>query len=89
MTNIFIGLIKTCLGILDRGERDKNNETGLKEGEGIEMSTNQCLRRRREIVISNLSILPTICSSRRLNQRARPFRRSRLHLTNRYQHRKP
>ena len=39
VTNIFIGLKKTCLGILDRGERDKNNETGLKEGGGIEMST--------------------------------------------------
>ena len=23
----------------DRGERDKDNETGLKEGKGIEMST--------------------------------------------------
>ena len=33
MSNIFIGLKKTCLGVLDRGERDKdNNETGLKEG---------------------------------------------------------
>ena len=39
MTNIFIGLKKTCLGILDRGERDKNNETGLKEGGVIEIST--------------------------------------------------
>ena len=29
----------TCLGVLDRGERDKDNETGLKEGGGIEMST--------------------------------------------------
>ena len=38
MTNIFIGLKKTCLGVLDRGDRDKDNETGLKEG-GIEMST--------------------------------------------------
>ena len=28
----------TCLGVLDRGERDKNNETGVKEGGGIEMS---------------------------------------------------
>ena len=37
--NIFIGLKKTCLGILDRGERDKNNETSLKEGGVIEMST--------------------------------------------------
>ena len=25
--------------ILDRGERGKDNETGLKEGRGIEMST--------------------------------------------------
>ena len=30
---------KTCLGILDRGERGKDNETGWKEGGGIEMST--------------------------------------------------
>ena len=27
------------MGVLDIGERDKNNETGLKEGGGIEMST--------------------------------------------------
>jgi len=39
MSNIFIGLKKTCLGVLDRGERGKYNETGLKEGGGIEMST--------------------------------------------------
>ena len=39
MSNIFIGLKKTCLGVLDRGERDQDNETGLKEGIGIEMST--------------------------------------------------
>ena len=39
MSNIFIGLKKTCLGVLDREERDKGNETGLKEGGGIEMST--------------------------------------------------
>ena len=35
MSNIFIGLKKTCLGVLDREERDKDNETGLKEGGGI------------------------------------------------------
>ena len=29
----------TCLGVLDRGERDKDNATGLKEEGGIEMST--------------------------------------------------
>ena len=39
MSNIFIGLKKTCLGVLDKGERDKYDATGLKEGEGIEMST--------------------------------------------------
>ena len=39
MSNIFIGLKKTCLGVLDRGERDKDHETGLKEGGVIEMST--------------------------------------------------
>ena len=39
MSNIFIGLKKTCLGVLERGDRDKDNETGLKEGGGIEMST--------------------------------------------------
>ena len=38
MSNICIGLKKTCLGVLDRGERDNNNETGLKEGGVIEMS---------------------------------------------------
>ena len=38
MSNIFIGLKKTCLGVLDRGERDKYNATVLKEGGGIEMS---------------------------------------------------
>ena len=27
------------MGVLDRGERDKYNETGLEEGGGIEMST--------------------------------------------------
>ena len=30
-----MGQKKTCLGVLDRGERDKGNETGLKEGGGI------------------------------------------------------
>ena len=37
--HIFIGLKKTCLGVLNRGKRDKYNETDLKEGGGIEMST--------------------------------------------------
>ena len=29
----------TCLGVLDRGDRDKYNETSLKEEGGIETST--------------------------------------------------
>ena len=29
----------TCLGVLDREEQDNDNETSLKEGGGIEMST--------------------------------------------------
>ena len=29
----------TCLGVLEREKRDKYNETGLKEGGVIEMST--------------------------------------------------
>jgi hypothetical protein len=39
MSNIFIGLKKTCLGVLDKGDRDKDNETGLMEGELIKIST--------------------------------------------------
>jgi len=35
----FIGLKKTCLGVLERGDRDNDNGTGLKERGGIEMST--------------------------------------------------
>ena len=30
---------KTCWGVLDTGYRDKNNETGLKEGRGIKIET--------------------------------------------------
>ena len=39
MSNIFIELKKTCLGVLDRGKRGDGNETGLKEGGGMKMST--------------------------------------------------
>ena len=41
---IFIGLKMTCLGVLDRGDCGKDDETGLKEGGGIEMSTTVLLR---------------------------------------------
>ena len=44
MSNILIGLKKTCLGVLERGDRDKGNEISLKEGGGIEMSTTVLLR---------------------------------------------
>ena len=37
MSNIFIGLKKTCLGVLERGERGDDYETGLKEGGGIKI----------------------------------------------------
>ena len=30
--NIFIGLKKTCLGGLERGDRGKDNETGFDRG---------------------------------------------------------
>ena len=39
MSNIFIGLKKTCLGVLDREDRKKGNEIDLKEGEVIEIET--------------------------------------------------
>ena len=39
MSNILIGLKKTCLGVFRIAEiRDKGNKTGLKEGGGIEIS---------------------------------------------------
>ena len=44
VSNIFIGLKKTCLGVLERGDRGKDNEISLKEGGGIEMSSTVLLR---------------------------------------------
>ena len=35
----FIGLKKTCLGVLERGDRDIYNETGLKEDRVIKIET--------------------------------------------------
>ena len=37
MSNIFIGLKKTCLGVLETEKRDKYNETDLKEDVGIKI----------------------------------------------------
>ena len=36
---IFIGLKKTCLGVLDTRDRDKDNEIGLKKGRVIKIET--------------------------------------------------
>ena len=60
MSNICIGLKKTCLGVLERGNRDKDSETGLKEGGGIEMSTTVLLLRDAP---SLLNYIPSSSSS--------------------------
>ena len=58
-SNIFIGLKKTCLGVLDRGDRDKYNETGLKEGGEIEIENLQCSIR---VPLSSLEIITFLCT---------------------------
>ena len=79
----FIGLKMTCLGVLERGNRDKINETGLKEEGGIEMSTTvleylhaSLPERLRAICLRFVDRLP---HSRRENPQvsfvARPMRR--------------
>ena len=55
---IFIGLKKTCLGVLDRGERGDDNETSLKEGGGIEMSIYSAFHIRDARSLSLLIYLP-------------------------------
>ena len=72
---LFIGIKKTCLGVLDRGDREKDNETGLKEwksnknrnysiglieGGGIKMSTT--------VLHSRYSLLRFVFTYRLLNQ---------------------
>ena len=52
MSNIFIGLKKTCLGVLGRGEREKQHETGSQERGGIEIE---------------ITVLHSRCSLLRLN----------------------
>ena len=47
----------TCLGVLDRGERDKDTETSLKEGGGIKMSTTVLPYTR--CTLSSLKYLPS------------------------------
>ena len=57
MSNIFVGLKKTCLGVLDRGDRGKDNETGVKEGGVIEMSST-VLPYTRLLALFALNYLP-------------------------------
>ena len=57
MSNIFIGLKKTCLGVLDRRDRDKDNGTCLKEGGGIKMSTTVLHSRAAPSLYLPISIL--------------------------------
>ena len=65
MSNIFIGLKKTCLDVLDRGKRGDANATGLKEGRGIEMSTTAFpLRDARSFAVYLLTIFFNICRRR-------------------------
>ena len=56
-----MGLKKTCLGVLDRGEREKDDETGLKEGGVIEMSTTVLPYTR--CTLSSLKLLTNIFSA--------------------------
>ena len=66
VSNIFIGLKKTCLGGLDTGKRDNNNETCLKEGGGIKMSTtvlhSRCSLLRLNTYHSSVQYLNVDCS---------------------------
>ena len=39
MSNIFIGLKKTCLGVLEKGERKTDNKIALKDGGVIKILT--------------------------------------------------
>ena len=55
------GLKKTCLGVLDRGKRDRDNEPGLKEGGVIQMSTTVLpLRDARSLRLNYLPLLRSI-----------------------------
>ena len=64
MSNIFIGLKKTCLGVLERGDCDNNNAIGLKEGGGIEMSTTVLpLRDARSLRLNYLPVFFSMFSS--------------------------
>ena len=47
----------TCLGVLEREERGKANETGLKEGGGIEMSTTVLSIYAMHVLLSLLNLL--------------------------------
>ena len=61
MSNICIGLKKISLGALDTRERDKDKETGLKEGEEIQMITTVLpLRDARSFAFDLLTMTRTL-----------------------------
>ena len=57
-SNILIGLKRTCLGVLDRGDRDKNNEIGLKERKVIKIETTVLHSRAAPSLLYLLTIHP-------------------------------
>ena len=50
----------TCLGVLERGKRDKGNETGLKGERVIEMSIYSAFHTRDARSLSLCNYLPSI-----------------------------
>ena len=52
----------TCLGVLERGERGDDNETSLKEGGGIEMSTT-VLSIYAMLALFVLNYVPNCCTA--------------------------
>ena len=50
----------TCLGVLDRGERGDDTETGLKERGGIEMSTTVLSYTRCTLSSLDLLTVPSV-----------------------------
>ena len=60
MSNIYlIGLKKTCLGVLDRGEQGDDNGTSLKEGEELEMSNYSAFHNTRCTLSFAFEYLPS------------------------------
>ena len=61
MSKIFIGSKKTCLGVLDKEDRDKDNEICLKEGRAMKILTTVL---HYAMLAPSLCIyLPVVCSA--------------------------